>query len=126
MATQSKTYNAEVTGSSEETRAVTLESAVGAAFIASGIGSLALGLAIVGAETNASIKTFLTFVGPVGPLSGKTTVAVIAFFASWVILHFVFRDRPIKLSTSFIITLVLIVLGVVLSFPPVFVALAGG
>lgn len=120
MTTQSKIFETEVTQKTEETRAATLESAVGAAFIASGIGSLALGLAIVGAEANEGIKLFLTLSAPVGPLSGKTTVAVIAFLVSWVILHYIFRSRPIKLATSFIITLIMIALGLVLSFPPVF------
>jgi hypothetical protein len=102
-----------------------LESAVGAAFIAGGIGSTVLGLAVIAAETNASIKTFLTWNMGVGPLSGKTGVAVIAFIISWVILHYVMRNRAVSLTTSFIISLVLTAVGVLLTFPPVFFALAG-
>jgi hypothetical protein len=102
-----------------------LESAVGAAFIAGGIGSLVLGLAVVGAETNASIKTFFTWNSGVGPLSGKTGVSIIAFIVSWVILHYVMRNRVVSLTTSFIICLVLTVVGLLLTFPPVFFALAG-
>jgi hypothetical protein len=102
-----------------------LESAVGAAFIAGGIGSLVLGLAVIGAETNASIKTFFTWNSGVGPLSGKTGVSIIAFIVSWVILHYVMRNRAVNLTTSFIICLVLTALGLLLTFPPVFFALAG-
>jgi hypothetical protein len=99
--------------------------AMGASMIASGIGSLVLGIGIVLAETNADIKTFLTWVGPVGPLSGKTGLAVIAFILSWVILHYAFQRRAISLTRSFIVTVVLLVLGLLLSFPPVFLSFGG-
>jgi hypothetical protein len=103
------------------------ERAVGAAFIASGIGSTVLGLVIVLTElkAGAGLKAALTWVGPVGPLSGKTGVAVIAFVLSWVALHFAFKKWAISLTTAFIIAVVLIVLGLVLSFPPVFDLFAG-
>src|SRR5215468_3094884 len=89
------------------------ERAVGAAFIASGIGSTALGIAIALTEmkAGAGLKAALTWVGPVGPLSGKTGVAVIAFLVSWVALHFAFKRRAVTLTTSFVIALILIVLG---------------
>jgi hypothetical protein len=104
-----------------------LDRAVGAAFIASGVGSFFLGLMIVLTEmpSGAGLKSFLTWVGPVGPLSGKTGVAVIAFVVSWVILHFTFKNRALSLTRSFIIALVLIGLGVLLSFPPFFELFAG-
>lgn len=100
---------------------------VGAAFIASGIGSFFLGLMIVLTEmpSGAGLKSFLTWVGPVGPLSGKTGVAVIAFVVSWVALHFVFKNRALTLTRSFVIALVLLVLGLLMSFPPVFEIFAG-
>jgi hypothetical protein len=99
-----------------------LDREVGAAFIASGIGSFALGLMVVLTElkAGAGLKSFLSWVGPVGPLSGKTGVAVIAFLASWVILHFIFKNRTPSLTRSFIVALVLIVAGVLMTFPPIF------
>lgn len=99
-----------------------LDREVGAAFIASGIGSIALALMIVLTEmkAGAGLKTFLTWSSGVGALSGKSGVAVIAFIISWVALRFVFKNRAIDLSKSFIIALVLIVLAMILSFPPVF------
>src|SRR5262245_336778 len=109
MATQSKPISDQPeivrTDESQEVTS-SVDSAVGAAFIASGFGSFVLGLAVLGAETNASIKSFLTWIGPVGPLSGKVGLAVIGFVLSWIILHFVLRDRPLKLTTSFAISLV--------------------
>lgn len=99
--------------------------AMGAAMIGSGIGALVLGVAIVLAEANADIKNFLNWVGPVGPLSGKTGLAVLAFVVSWAALHYGFQRRAITLTTAFIVTVVLLILGLLLTFPPVFVSLAG-
>ncbi len=97
---------------------------VSAAFVASGIGAAVLGLAIVGAEISPAIKQALTLWGPVGPLSGKTTVSVVAFLLSWALLHVVFRNRQVQLRASFIVTLVLVSVGLLLSFPPVFEGIA--
>ncbi len=126
MATQTTKFEQAVPSSVETTTVSMADRAVGAAMIASGVGSLVLGIAIVGAETNAGIKSFLAWNSGVGPLSGKTGVSVIAFIVSWVALHFYFQRKVVTLTTSFIVTVVLVVLGLLLSFPPVFAALAGG
>lgn len=99
---------------------------VGAAFIASGIGSLALGITILLTElkAGAGLKSALAFNSGVGPLSGKTTVAVVIFAVSWIALHFALRNRSVKLMTSFIITIILVALGMLFSFPPFFVLFA--
>lgn len=94
--------------------------AMSASMIASGIGAVTLGLVIILAEANAAFKDAMAWVKPVGPLSGKTTVAVIVFFLSWVVLHYVFKRKAISLNTAFIVTLVLLALGLLLTFPPVF------
>ena len=124
MATQATTQGKVASGNKvQETVEVSaVERAVGAAFIASGIGSTFLGLAIVLTElkAGAGLKTALTWNSGVGPLSGKTGVAVLAFVISWVVLHFTFKKRAVTLTTSFIIAVILIVIGLVLSFPPVF------
>lgn len=99
--------------------------AMSAAMIGSGIGSLVLGIAIVLSEANADFKTFVTWNAGVGPLSGKTGLAVIAFILSWVILHYVFKNNPISLSRAFVVTLVLTVIGILLTFPPVFMSFGG-
>jgi hypothetical protein len=124
MATQATTPGVSpVTAKAQETTEITaLDREVGAAFIASGIGTFVLGLAVIVTEMKAGvgIKNALNFLNPVGPLSGKTTVSVIAFIVGWVALHFAFKNRGIKLTTSFAITIVLIVLGLLMTFPPFF------
>ncbi|MBK8030441.1 MAG: hypothetical protein IPK17_13245 [Chloroflexi bacterium] len=125
MATQTTKFQQAVQSSVETTSISVADRAVGAAMIASGVGSLVLGIAIVAAEANAGIKSFLAWNSGVGPLSGKTGVSVIAFIISWVALHFFFQRKAVSLTTSFIITVVLVVLGLLLSYPPVFQAFAG-
>ncbi|MDQ7036183.1 MAG: hypothetical protein Q9P01_15510 [Anaerolineae bacterium] len=78
MATQVKEYDNEAQAVTEN-KVSEVEAAVGASFIASGIGSATLGIALIGTEVSSGIKEFLTFNSSVGALSGKTTVAVIAF-----------------------------------------------
>jgi hypothetical protein len=97
-----------------------VDEAVGAAFLASGVGSITLGILVVLADASAAINTGLGFVKPVGALSGKTSIAVIAFLASWVIAHFALRGRGVKLDTTFRAGLVMVIIGVLLTFPPVF------
>jgi hypothetical protein len=107
----------------EQAKVASMDSAVSAAFVAAGIGSVVLGIFVVLNETSPAINSFLRWVGPVGPLSGKVGLSVIAFVVSWVGLHFAFRDRAVKLTTMFTISLVLIAIGVALTFPPVFLFL---
>jgi len=122
MATQAQVQDKAIKRPVEEVEVSAVDRAVGAAFIASGIGATVLGIMIVLTEmpSGAGLKTALTFVQSVGPLSGKTGVAVIAFALSWVLLHYVFKKRAVTLTVSFVITVVLVALGVLLSYPPVF------
>ena len=93
---------------------------VGAAFIASGVGSLVLGILVILVDASAKINSGLVLVKPVGALSGKTTIAVAAFLVSWAVAYFVLKGRAVKLATSFYIALVLIAIGALFTFPPVF------
>jgi hypothetical protein len=125
MATQAKRVETARARPLETVEVSAADRAMGAAMIASGIGSLVLGIAIVLAEVNAGAKSFLTWSAAAGPLSGKTSVAVIAFFGSWVLLHYALKRYPLTLTRSFVITLVLVVLGLLLSYPPIFESFAG-
>src|SRR5688572_362647 len=103
MATQAQAQDKTASRPGEKVEVSVIDREVGAAFIASGIGSLALGLAIILTEipANAGLKTALTLNSGVGALSGKTAVSVVAFVLSWVILHFVFKNRAVSLTVSF-------------------------
>lgn len=96
-----------------------------AAVLASGIGSLALGLFTTVAQAIAPVRNALNFYNPAGPLSGKTTVAVVIWLVAWVILHGVWKNRQVDFGKVFWTTLVLIALGLVGTFPPFFEAFGG-
>jgi hypothetical protein len=107
-----------------EARVATGEAA--AAFLAGGIGCFVLGLLTTLAEVPAlaNLKTALTWSVPVGPLSGKTGVAVIAFLVAWAISHFMMKGKEVNLKTYVIVAAVLTALGFLGTFPPFFEAFA--
>lgn len=97
----------------------------GAAIVLSaGIGSAVYGLAVVGASASPSIQQALNWWAPGGPLVGKTSVGVIAWLASWLVLHLLWRRKELPFGKVWAVALTLIVLGFVLTFPPVFEAFA--
>jgi len=96
-----------------------------AAILASGVGCLVIGVMTTGAEMNASLKTALTWSDPVGPLSGKTLVGVIAWLIVWAILHFLWKGKDVNLRRVYIAALVLIAVGFLFTFPIFFQAFAG-
>jgi hypothetical protein len=103
-----------------EARVATGEAA--AAFLAGGIGCFVIGLLVVLTEMPAlvTLKNALTWSNTVGPLSGKTGVAIIAFLVSWAIAHFTLKGKDVNLKTYVIVAAVLTVLGFLMTFPPFF------
>ncbi len=94
-----------------------------AAMISAGIGVFFLGFLTVLSEASPGIHDFLgAFSGDagVGPLAGKTILAVIAYLGSWAILHVSWKAKDVDLKRAFWIGLVLGVLGALGTFPPVF------
>src|SRR5215216_6134681 len=96
--------------------------AAAASVLAAGIGSLALGFFTVLAEASERAREALNLYDPVGPLSGKTTFAVIAWLAAWVVLHLAWRGKQVRFGRVFAFALVLIALGFIGTFPPFFEA----
>ena len=72
------------------------------------------------AEASEGFKHLMTFYEPVGPLGGKTTVAVALWLVAWAILHWRLRDREIALSRSIAWTWRLVAIGLLGTFPPFF------
>jgi hypothetical protein len=95
-----------------------------AAFVSSGIGCLVIGLMVTGAEMSEGLKNALNWWNPAGPLTGKTGVGVIAWLVSWVILHTLWKDKEMEFGKVFTVTLVLIALGFLFTFPPIFTLFA--
>lgn len=96
-----------------------------AAILASGIGSMALGLFTTLAQASVAVRTTLNFYNPVGPLSGKTTAAVIVWLVAWGILHGLWKSEEVNFRKVFTAALILIGLGLLGTFPPFFEAFGG-
>ena len=100
------------------------EGPISAAIIAGGIGCLALGVFTTLAEASTSVKDWLQWDDRVGPLAGKTGMAVLIWLVSWAVLHVVYRDKPFETRRALTISLILIGLGVLGTFPTFFQAFA--
>jgi len=91
-----------------------------AAILAAGIGSAALGFVTAVSEVAGSLRPMLAFYRPVGPLSGRTLIAVAAWLVSWLLLHNSWKGRQVNFSKIFIWALIFIALGLFGTFPPPF------
>jgi hypothetical protein len=101
------------------------EGPIAAAVIAGGIGAAALGLFTTLAEASEGVKDWLQWSDAVGPLSGKVLMAVLVWLVAWVVLHLALRNRPYETRRALVISLVLIGLGVLGTFPLFFQAFSG-
>jgi len=88
-----------------------------AALLAAGIGCLALGVVTTVAAASTAFANSIKLVNAVGPLSGKTTIAVVVWLLAWVGLHFAFRRHQVDFTRVFVIALILVGLGLVGTFP---------
>ena len=88
-----------------------------ASFLGAGIGAFAVGFFVILNE--AGIFAAPTMYAPAGGVSGRTTFAVVAWLAAWGLLHSRWKGRQIDSRRVFAATLVLIGLGLVATFPPV-------
>jgi hypothetical protein len=99
-----------------------------AAVLAAGIGAVVLGLMTTGAVIFEGLADFLRFdenlgIGSgVGPLSGKTIVATLAYLVSFVGFGIAWRGREVNFRGVFIVAMALLALGFLLTFPPIFEA----
>lgn len=100
------------------------EGPVAAAILAAGVGAFTLGLLTTLAEASTTIKDFLAFTDPVGPLSGKTIGAVLVWLVAWGILHMIYKDKQVESKNALTASLILIGLGVLGTFPIFFQAFA--
>jgi len=87
-----------------------------AAFLASGIGSFAMGLIVVLNE--AGVFAVPAVYAPAGGVSGRTTLALVVWLVAWGVLHSRWKARDVDASRTLTMTLVLVVLGVLGTFPP--------
>jgi len=88
-----------------------------ASFLAAGIGAFALGLIVI--LDNAGLFVAPALYDPAGGVSGRTTLAAVIWLIGWAVLHSRWKGRQIESRRVHAVTLILIGLGVLLTFPPV-------
>jgi hypothetical protein len=88
-----------------------------AAFLGGGIGAFAMGLVVILNE--AGIFAAPTLYGPAGGVSGRTTLATIVWLVVWGVLHHRWNGREIAPRRMYPVTLMLIGLGILATFPPI-------
>ncbi|MGA2639874.1 MAG: hypothetical protein ABSG21_03095 [Spirochaetia bacterium] len=91
-----------------------------AAILAAGIGLAVTGLVTVTAENIPAWLNALAWSKPVGALAGKTTLGLIGWIVSWVILGVIWKDKEVDLRPVLLLTIVLAVVGLLTTFPPFF------
>lgn len=102
-----------------ETRAMAMVNGPGAAAVlAAGIGCFALAVLACVTDKVSSVKKLMPFYTPTGPLSGVTTTAVLVWLVVWLVLHIVWRRRDVSIAALCRIAFALLVLGALLTFPP--------
>lgn len=90
-----------------------------AAILAAGIGSLTLAVLAVAADKSSAVKSMLVFYKPTGALSGVTTVALVIWLVAWGGLEIRWRTRTVALGLVCWVALGLLVLSILLTFPPI-------
>lgn len=100
-----------------ERGAVTPNGGALAAVMAAGIGAFAMGVFVLANE--AGIFAAPSLYGPSGGLSGRSTFAVATWLIAWAILNSRWRAQDVAPGRVLTWTLALAVLGVLMTFPPV-------
>jgi hypothetical protein len=87
-----------------------------AAFLGGGIGAFATGFFVIANEVG--LVPAPSLYAPAGGVSGRTTFAVVAWLIAWAILHYRWKDRNLDARRIHVVTLALVALGVLFTFPP--------
>jgi len=92
-----------------------------ASFLGAGIGAFAMGVMVILNE--AGLFAAPAVYAPAGGVSGRTTFAALIWLIGWAVLHRRWKGRQIEPRRVNTATVLLIGLGVLLTFPPVWVLL---
>ena len=90
-----------------------------AAILGAAIGSFVLAIIAFAGDKSVPIKNSLNSYKPTGPLSGVTTVAIVVWFLAWGFLEWRWGKRAVTMSRINQVSLALLVLSILLTFPPI-------
>lgn len=102
---------------SQSTGVADTNGAAMAAALGAGIGSSAMGVFVLLNE--AGLFAVPALYGPAGGVTGRTTFAAIAWLIAWGVLHARWRSREVASGPVVTWTVVLVLLAIVATFPPV-------
>lgn len=100
----------------DERRTLPANGAALAAFLSAGIGAFGLGLVVILNE--AGLFAAPALYGPAGGVSGRTTLAAAIWLVAWMVLHDRWKNRRLGTGRVHAATVLLVVLGLLLTFPP--------
>ena len=89
-----------------------------AAILSASIGWFVLGVLALAGDAAISVAHLLNVWKPTGPLSGVTTGAIAIWLLAWLLLAKVWRRRDVNMTVVGAASAVLIVGGLLLTFPP--------
>jgi hypothetical protein len=86
-----------------------------AAFLAAGIGAFALGFIVILNEADLFVAP--TLYGPAGGVTGRTAAAAVIWLIGWAVLHNRWKNRQIESRGVYLLSSILIGLGIFLLLP---------
>jgi len=89
-----------------------------AAILSAAVATCALGIFAVIADGSKTIGLWLTFYRPSGSLSGVTTVTILVWLATWLVLSRLWRNGYVNLAKTNGLAFFLLACGLLLTFPP--------
>jgi fluoride ion exporter CrcB/FEX len=90
-----------------------------AAILSAGIGCFVLAVLAILADNSALVRRSLVLYKPTGVLSGVTTVGIFVWLFTWGILDWRWRKKTVLAGRVSAIAVTLLVLSLMLTFPPV-------
>jgi hypothetical protein len=90
-----------------------------AAVLAAGIGAFAIAVLDVTADKIASFKGMMNLYRPTGPLSGVTIISLVLWLVCWAVLEMMWQKKTVGMARVSTIALGLLVLSLLLTFPPI-------
>lgn len=89
-----------------------------AAILSAGIGCFSVAMLALVADKAPTIKNLMAFYKPTGPLSGVTTASIVIWLVCWLALELRWRRRDVALKKIGRVAVGLLLLSVLLTFPP--------
>ena len=89
-----------------------------AAILAAGVGCFSISLFALLGDAFPAFAHFFNFYKPTGPLSGVTTTAIAIWLILWAILSRSWKEKSLAMAKINTVSFVLLVMGLVLTFPP--------